>query len=110
MPIQIDVTNGLPLNGASAPAPNETFQFVNSTPNPVTIANCSNWATPDGCIVPPAANGAPGVSLIFTVKNNPNKQPCAFSDYGWTLQPGMPHMGLNPVPEPMPMEEEKEVA
>ena len=97
MPIQIDVTNGQPLNGASAPGPNETFQFVNTTTNSVTISNCGNWATPDGCTVPPAQGGLPGMSLIFTVKNNPNKQPCAFSDSGWNV-PNMPHMGLSSVP------------
>lgn len=80
MPIQIDVTTGP-----------------------------GNWATPDGCIVPAAQGGVPGVSVIFTVKNNPNQSPCAFTDCGWTA-PNMPHMGLNPVPVPMPAEEEKEVA
>lgn len=110
MPIEIDVRNGLPLNGASAPGPNQTFQFVNPTSNPVTISNCGNWATPDGCTVPQAQNGVPGVSLIFTIKNTPNTLACAFSNSGWTATPSMPHMGLSPVPAPMPMDEEKEVA
>jgi len=109
MPIQIDVRTGLPLSGASAPGPNQTFQFINYSSNPVTIANCGNWATPDGCTVPAEQNGVPGLSLIFTVLNSPNRSSCAFSDSGWTA-PNMPHMGLSPVPHPMPAEEEKEVA
>jgi hypothetical protein len=47
------------------------------------------------------------MSLIFTVKNNPNKQACAFTDSGWNA-PSMPHMGLSSVPAEEA--EEKEVA
>lgn len=89
--------------------PNQTFEFVKATANQGAIADPEIGQPPDGYVVPAAQGGVPGASVIFPVKNNPNKSPCAFTGSGWTA-PNMPHMGLNPVPVPMPAEEEGEEA
>jgi len=92
MPYGIDVTNGNAYPGYSLPGANETFYWINNTANVVYISNCGNWATPDSCAVPAAANGQPG-TFQAQVLRNPNGLGYAFSDTGWDA-PGMPHISV----------------
>lgn len=98
MPIQVNVQNGQITPAGSALAPNVAFQWYNPSAVDVQIKHCGNWCVPDSCTVP--ANGGTASAQVLA---NPNTMGCAFSDSGWNT-PGMPHIGVSPVPTPRPKE------
>jgi len=112
MPYGINVANGNPPTGYSAPVRGSSFEWLNyDTTTSVNISNAGNWCTPGNCTVPAATGVAPNItpgSFQAQVLTMPNNNGNAFGSTGWNV-PGMPHLGNPPVATPLnePMEGEE---
>ena len=107
MGVQVNIANGSQSGGdLKADMPFEWTNYDQN--NSYTLTNCGDFCHADSYTVPRGTANGPGVCAAHT-KPGINPADYSFTDPGWNA-PGQPRIVVNPMPNPMPMANDREVA